>query len=203
MNPARWAYVLMSLGAVLVVIGLMGALQTENESAVAASEQAGVTTSAESSPARATSTTQLPTTTSSPTTTTTIAPTTTSTTTSTTTTLVPDETVEDFVVRFASAIEDGDVDFLFDRLHPAVVGGFGMDLCRSWITNEILVLENYRLTGPVVGPQEQSFTTPVGQGIIENGFAAPVAFTFQGQEFESEGGFALIGSEMFWLGQCR
>ena len=104
---------------------------------------------------------------------------------------------------FATAIMEGDADFLFDRLHPAVVGGFGADLCRTWIEEEILVLENYRVTGPVTGPQDQSFTSPVGEGIIESAFSAPVTFTFSGQEFESDGGFALVEDEMRWLGQCR
>ena len=113
------------------------------------------------------------------------------------------ETVEEFVDSYAAAIAAGDVGFLFDRLHPAAVGGFGADLCRAWIDGEILALGDYRLTGAVEGPLEQSFTTPAGTGLIENAFRAPVSFVFQGQEFDAFAGFALVDGEMRWLGQCR
>jgi hypothetical protein len=113
------------------------------------------------------------------------------------------ETVEGFVERFAGAIATSDVDFLFDRLHPAVVGGFGPELCRNWVEVEILQFSDYELAGPAEGPRDQSFSTPAGTGVIEHAFAAPIRFTFHGQAFDAEGGFALIGLEMYWLGQCR
>jgi hypothetical protein len=113
------------------------------------------------------------------------------------------ETVEDFIETYAAAIAAGDVDFLFDRLHPAVVGGFGSELCRSWIESEILQFTSYTMTGPADGPYDQSFTTPVGTGIIENAFVAPITFTFQGQSFDTDAGFALVDAEMHWLGLCR
>lgn len=113
------------------------------------------------------------------------------------------ESVKDFVVLFALAIAASDVEFLLDRLHPAVVGGFGLDLCQNWIEAEILQLGDYQLTGPVEGPRNQSFTTPTGTGTIEDAYSAPVTFVFQGQLFNAEGGFVLIGDEMHWLGQCR
>ena len=104
---------------------------------------------------------------------------------------------------FALAIGAGDIEFLLDRLHPAAVGGFGLDLCRNWIEAEILQLGDYQLTGPAEGPRDQSFTTPAGTGTIADAYSAPVSFTFQGQLFDAEGDFALIGTEMYWLGQCR
>ena len=111
--------------------------------------------------------------------------------------------MEDFLVAFAAAIAAGDVDYLFDRLHPAVVGGYGPELCRTWIEVEILQLVDYQLTGPVEGPVGQPFTTPAGTGTIEDAYSAPVSFVFQGQLFDVVGGFALIDSEMHWLGECR
>ena len=113
------------------------------------------------------------------------------------------ETVEEFVDRFAAAIAASDVEFLFDRLHPAVIGGFGPDVCRNWVEAEILQFSDYELTGLAEGPGDQSFSTPAGSGVIENAFSAPIHFTFQGQGFDAEGGFALIDTEMYWLGQCR
>jgi len=113
------------------------------------------------------------------------------------------ETVEEFVERFAAAIAASDVEFLFDRLHPAVIGGFGPDVCRNWVEAEILQFSDYELAGPAEGPRDQSFSTPAGTGVIENAFSAPIRFTFQGQGFDAEGGFALIDTEMYWLGQCR
>jgi hypothetical protein len=113
------------------------------------------------------------------------------------------ETVEEFVEMFVAAIAARDVGFLFDRLHPAVVGGYGPDVCRGWVEAEILQFSDYALSGPVEGPRDQSFTTPAGTGVIENAFSAPIHFTFQGQGFDAEGGFALVGTDMYWLGQCR
>ena len=84
-----------------------------------------------------------------------------------------------------------------------MTGGFGPDLCRTWIEAEILLLRDYQLTGPIAGPMDQSFTTPAGTGTIENAFSAPASFTFQGQQFDSLAGFALVGTQMHWLGQCR
>jgi len=193
----------MTLGAVLVAVGVFGLLRSDSVTVAAADVD---TTNLTSEPGPATDTSAAETTittTSPPTTTTSTTVPVTTTTSSTTTTTLPPETVEEFVLLFAAAIMEGDTDFLFDRLHPAVVGGFGADLCQTWIAREILTLENYHLTGPATGPQDQPFTSPVGEGIIGNSFSAPVVFTFSGQEFESDGGFALIGDQMHWLGQCR
>ncbi len=104
---------------------------------------------------------------------------------------------------YVEAIESGDVDFLVERLHPAVTGGFGPDLCRSWIEAEILQLRDYEITGPIDGPHDQTFTSPAGEGTIENVFSVPTSFTFQSQQFETDAGFALVDTVMHWLGQCR
>ncbi len=212
----RLAKQLAALGLAIVLIGFVGILLDDDgtPAAAPATSPTAATISATTSTTRPTATTSdapidsvsvLPTTstqtTPSPTTTsptTTISPTTT-----TTTTAAPRESIEDFVVRFALAIASGDVEFLLDRLHPAVLGGFGPDLCRNWIETEILQLGNYQLTGPVEGPRDQSFTTPAGTGTIEGAYSAPVSFIFEGQLFNAEGGFALIGTEVHWLGQCR
>ncbi len=69
-----------------------------------------------------------------------------------------------------------------------MVGGFGPDLCRNWVEDEILQFSNYELSGPAEGPCDQSFTTPAGTGVIENAFSAPVVFTFQDQSFDAEAG---------------
>ena len=111
--------------------------------------------------------------------------------------------MEDFVGLFAAAIAADDVDFLFDRLHPASLGGFGPDLCRSWIEQDILTLEDYQLTSEVEGPHDQSFTTPAGTGTIENAYSADVTFSFQGQLINGAAGFASFDGVMHWLGQCR
>ncbi|MCZ6662840.1 MAG: hypothetical protein O6951_07925 [Actinobacteria bacterium] len=185
---------LTALGLVIVLVGIAGNLLNDDGGTPTA---ANTTTTTTTSPTTTTTTSPTTTTTTSPTTTTTTSPTT------TTTTIVQPESVEEFVVLFALAIGAGDIEFLLDRLHPAAVGGFGLDLCRNWIEAEILQLGDYQLTGPAEGPRDQSFTTPAGTGTIEDAYSAPVSFTFQGQLFDAEGDFALIGIEMYWLGQCR
>ena len=203
----RLGLILMGLGAAVVLIGLIGLVaggssDSEEPQAATTTTTVVTTTQAVATTAPATTTTRPPTTTATSSTTTSTSTTTTSTTTTTTTTM-PDQTVEEFLPEFVAAIESGDVDFLFDRLHPAVVGGYGPDLCRNWIEAEILTLQNYQLTGPVVGPIDQPFTTPAGTGTIENAFSVPASFVFQGQQFDTDAGFALVDARMHWLGQCR
>lgn len=200
MTKSTLAYVLIGVGVVMVLFGIADALGADDDAA----NSAAVATSATAATLAPATTTTLPATSTSPvgssttqTSTTTAPPTTTSTTTA------PTETVEEFVLAFAAAIASGDVDFLVNRLHPAVVGGFGPALCRTWIETEILELVDYQVTGPAVGPRTQTFTTPAGTGTIEDAFSAPVSFLFQGQKFDAEGDFALVDSEMRWMGQCR
>ncbi len=215
MTRTRFAFALIGIGVVMILIGVVGAAgsggdptavvaDTTSTSAVASDTAAPApATTAPVTTSTTTSTVLMTTITLAPPVVTTSSSTTTSSTTSTAAPSSTAETVEEFVVAFAAAIAANDVDFLFDRLHPAVVGGFGPALCRSWIEGEILLLGDYALAGPVEGPRDQSFTTPAGTGTIVDAFAAPVSFVFQGQSFDGEGGFAQIGNDMFWLGQCR
>lgn len=190
--------IMMTVGGILLVIGAVGMISSGSSDADPDISTTSVAASAETG-AESTSTSASSTTTS----TTTTATTTTTPTTTTTTTIPVTETVQDFVLMFAAAIDGGDSEFLFARLHPAVTGGFGLEVCRSWIEAEILQLRGYQLTGPVEGPVDQTFTTPAGEGVIADAYSAPVSFDFQGQTFDSEGGFALVEGEMRWLGQCR
>ena len=203
MTKTTLAYVLIGVGVVMVLFGIADALGADDDAANSAAVTTSAPAATEATLALATTTT-LPATSTSPvgssttqTSTTTEPPTTTSITTA------PTETVEEFVIAFAAAIASGDVDFLVNRLHPAVVGGFGPALCRTWIETEILELLDYQVTGPTVGPHAQTFTTPAGTGTIEEAFSAPVNFVFQGQKFDAEGDFALVDGEMRWMGQCR
>ena len=138
-----------------------------------------------------------------PTTTTTAAPTTT-TAPSTTTTTVPPETVEGFVTLYLQALDEDNIEFLYQRLHPRVTEAYGEDLCRAWVEREIAVLSEYQLVGEASGPADQMFTDPNGeQFAIADTFTAPVRFVFEGTTFESEAQFALLDSDIYWLGACR
>jgi hypothetical protein len=148
------------------------------------------TTTLVEEPSSTTSTTPAPSTS-----TTEAAATTTTTLATTTTTVDPATLVEAFVVDFAAAIEAEDVEYLFATLSPDVVDLFGADLCRSFIEDEILLLEDYRLSGDVTR------ITDTGSGPVDQ-FEAPVTFTFQGSEFESNAMFALDDG-VRWFGECR
>ncbi|MEX0699999.1 MAG: hypothetical protein WD354_09730 [Acidimicrobiia bacterium] len=142
-----------------------------------------------------------------PTTTTTAPPTTTATTTTTTaaptTTTLPPETVEAFVATYRAALDADDVEFLFARLHPKVVETQGTELCRAWVEREVLVLDNYQIAGEITGPADERFPAPDGsQFAIADTFSTTVTFTIEGQNFESEAGFALVEGVMHWLGTC-
>ncbi len=115
----------------------------------------------------------------------------------TTTTIDATREIEAFVDAFVDAIAREDMEFLFETLHPAVISLFDEPTCRTFISEEILQLAEYRLIGEVDGPTLQS----IGSTTVEM-FRAPVAFTFQGQAFTSEATFAFDGSEVRWFTQC-
>ena len=120
---------------------------------------------------------------------------------STTTTAVqpdPIEKIEAFVPEFAGMIAAGDVQGLFDTLHPAVLDAQDADLCRTYIEREILALVDYRLTGAVTGPSPTTF----GSTSVDV-YTGPVAFTYQGQSFDSTATFALDNGEVRWFTTCR
>lgn len=131
--------------------------------------------------------------------TTTGEPTTTSTTVAITTPTTIDASgaIQSFVPMFADAIAREDVEFLLGTLHPSVFTLFDEETCRTFISDEILLLDQYRLIGDVDGPTAQL----VAEMEVEM-FQAPVAFAFQGQEFTSEAAFALVEGQVRWFTQC-
>jgi hypothetical protein len=118
---------------------------------------------------------------------------------STTTFPVFDEVgaVEAFVLEFAAAIDREDVDFLYERLHPAVKTTFDESICRTHIESEILDLDGYRQTGPVEGPLDTEFAE-----FLLTTYEVPVAFDFDGQAFESSASYSLTEGTVRWFAQC-
>lgn len=188
------------IGAVVVIVGIIGWLSSGREpdhtAAVTAAPPVDSTTTA---PLRTTSTAEA-TTTLVPTTT---APETTTTQPSTTTTTLGLDDIAAFVVEFSTALDSGDRAFVETRLHPEVIDGYGADLCAAWITNEIMTLSDYRLIDGPSGPRDQVFATPGGDRSITDAWSGRVAFTFEGQDFEGDAGFAVLDGVVYWLGQCR
>ncbi len=116
----------------------------------------------------------------------------------TTTTLDATAEIEAFVEEFAAAIEREDVNSLLATLHPAVLEAFDEEVCRSFIENEILLLADYRLIGEPDGPNRQT----IGSFTLDM-YTGPVAFTFQGQDFESDASFAFEEANVTWFTECR
>ena len=182
MNGKVVGLALMVVGAILVLAGVGGWV---------------LSAAVEPTTADATSTTApVPTTTTLPVTTSTLQATTTAVPTTTTTIDATGE-IEAFVEAFVDAIAREDVEFLFATLHPAVISLFDEPACRTFISEDIVQLAEYRLIGEVDGPTLQS----IGNTTVEM-FTAPVAFTFQGEAFTSEATFAFDGSEVRWFTQC-
>lgn len=182
MNERVMGTALMIVGALLVVAGVGGWVMSAGGEAT--------TTVATTTTAPRPTTTTLPMTTSTLQATTTAAPT-------TTTTIDATGEIEEFVKAFADAIAGEDVEFLFETLHPAVISLFDEPACRTFISEDIVQLAEYRLIGEVDGPTLQS----IGGMTVEM-FRAPVAFTFQGEDFTSEATFSIDGSEVRWFTQC-
>jgi hypothetical protein len=201
----RGGIVLMVIGLVVVLIGGVGwALSgddTTQDAAATTSTIVETTTSTPSTTASAADTTS----TSATSSTTTSTSTTESTSSTSSTSTSPDdpETVEEFVEEFSEALEDGDREFVLERLHPVVIDGWGAELCETWVDTEIMALSDYTLVSVNEGPVTRTVNTPAGAQQVENFFDASVTFTFEGQDFEASGSFALVDSDMYWLGQCR
>lgn len=122
----------------------------------------------------------------------------------TTTTLVLGASaIEVFVADYRAALDNDDVAFLFDWLHPEVKDGYGSDLCREWVAREIAALESYELTGPLVGPSTATISTESGTFEVDDLYSGPISFVYQGAFFEGQAQFAVQGGSIYWLGICR
>ncbi len=178
---------MMIVGALLTVVGVAGIALDGDDVAVA------VTTSSTASTSAAATTTSTSSSTTTTTSATTIPP---------TTSMIPPETVEEFALAFAAALERGDADFVFDRLHPVVIAIHDEASCRATVEDRVLLITDYRLTGPVSGPESVDFTVSNRIITVSEQFRAPVAFGFQGTVVETEGVFALLDGEMRWFTDC-
>ncbi len=203
----RWfGPVLVGIGALIAVVGVVGAVDAGGEAVspalVATQIAAGSSTTTEP-----TTTTRAATTTTRAVTTTTQAATTTtqpvSTTTTATPSTVPNNPVEEFIRALSRALDDGDSEFVFGRLHPAVIAGWGEDLCSAWVDRDIMALSAYTFLALVDGPLARVVDTPNGRVTVPDYYTATVSYTFQGETSLADSGFALVGTEMHWLGQCR
>lgn len=114
-----------------------------------------------------------------------------------TSTPVLEETIEEFVGAFAAATEADDFEFVWSRMHPAVIERADGDeaLCRAWVEREILALSDYQLLDVIDGP------APLGE--IPDVFTAAISFTFEGESFDGLGQYAVVDGRFTWLGLCR
>ena len=203
----RWiGPAMVAFGVVVLIIGIVGSLGGGDATAALEQPTPTTTTVVTTSAAAVATTTSTPVTVDSPsttqaTTTTKAAPATTTSTSTTTT--IASETVESFVLAYAAALEAGDSSFVFSRLHPATIDGWGETFCSTWVDREIMTLAGYSLVSVNEGPVTRVFTTPAGSATVDNFYDATVSFVFSGQTFEVGGAFAQIGSEFYWLGTCR
>ena len=167
-----------ALGVALVVIGLV----------LFATRDDGTDTAAPPTSVAMTSSTTTSSTTSSSVTTTTIS-----------TTVAPAETVDGFLDAFVAAIDAGDTEFLFSRLHPVVLAQPNADTCRAFIEREILALVDYHATGEPTGPMEET----VAGATVPDVYRVPISFQFQGEAFDSVAMLAPVDGQMRWFAECR
>lgn len=196
--------ILMGLGMAMLVTAGVGALVLgTNGQGVAASPQVLEPTTTGPSDTTAAST-EPASTVATPSATTTPAPTTSTTTTApaTTTTQAPDAAIAAFIGDFAAAISAQDTDWLLDHLHPAMILGYGEDVCRKFINDEILELKQYTLVGSVVGPVSKTLSTGIGDVDVSGIYTAETSFVFQGTPFDAKAEFVL-GDSITWLATCR
>lgn len=194
---------LMAGGAVLVVVAIIGFVASGDGEAEAATTSTAGSSDTSSTTSSSSTTTSSTTTSSTTTSSTTTSSTTTSSTTTSTTTTIPVETVEEFAAAYGAALAAGDVEFVWERLHPAVKEGYGEDLCRAWVEREVMQLMEYVLVSVNSGPLATQFALPTGAVTVADVYDVTVSFTFQGQPFTTDSGYAPVGVEMHWLGACQ
>jgi hypothetical protein len=201
MNRRTIGLAMVGVGLVMIIAGVL-TLGGDDPEPVASPTTTTAAPAATTTTTAAATTTVAPTTTTSTTTTTTTT-TTTATTSTTTTTTTPPPSVEEFIAAYAAATEAGDADFLFERLLPQLRDAFGSDLCRAWVEREIVAISGYQLTGTVSGPQDRTLT--VGETSIPTSeyYEGPVAFTFQGEPFDTTAQWVVQDGRVYWIGVCR
>lgn len=105
--------------------------------------------------------------------------------------------VEAFVEDFAEAIDAGDSSFLFERLHPAVKATYEDDLCRAYIDDRVLPIDDYLQVGPVTGPFDSEF----GEFPITS-YEVRVSFEIDGDQTEEQAVFSLTEGVVRWFAEC-
>ena len=198
----------MALGAVvLLAAAVLSSGGSSDADPVAGPEQDVSTTVAETTTTAPQSATTSAASTTPPTTavstTTTAAPTTTTTAPTTTTTIADADLVDAFVLEFAAALESGDIDFVFSRLHPGLVFGFGTTTCRTWVETQIMALSAYTRTGPITGPSDGSLATPGGDVVFDVVYSVPVSFDFGGASFAQTASYVVDDGTVYFTGTCE
>lgn len=120
-----------------------------------------------------------------------------------TTAPVAQEGIAEFVEAFAAALAAGDQGFVMERLHPAVIAGYTLETCQTWVSTEVMALSDYGLTGDPTGPVDKSLVIAGETVTIDDVYTAPVGFTFSGQSFDSVADFAVVDGLVRWLGTCE
>ena len=105
--------------------------------------------------------------------------------------------VEAFVEDFAEAIDAGDSSFLFERLHPAVKATYEDDMCRAYIDDRVLLIDDYRQVGPVIGPFDSEF----GEFPITS-YEVRVSFEIDADPTEEQAVFSLTEGVVRWFAEC-
>lgn len=188
----------MGAGAILLVAAVLiwvaGSEPSEPEASPDTTLEEATTTS--TTPTEVTTSTSETTTTSTKATTTAQPPT-------TTTTIDTASLIEAFIGDLGEAITNGDSAFVFSRLHPEIVDGFGQDVCRSWVETQIMALVDYRMAGEVSGPTTGALDTPGGRIVIDERYSVPIAFRFGGQDQQTTADYVIIDGTVYFTGTCE
>ena len=112
------------------------------------------------------------------------------------------ETVDEFIAAFDTALKSGDLDFVYDRLHPVTTDAFGTDVCRAFVDSQFSLASALVMAGAAVGPDDVDKFIAGKNYTVPDRFTAEVTLTFQGQDFPLTGEYALVDGEMRWLSDC-
>jgi hypothetical protein len=110
--------------------------------------------------------------------------------------------IEEFVAAYNAAFQAGDVEALFESLHPAVVELYGAEACPTYLDSVVanpIQLELLQITGPADWAWEIDGVSTD----IEGAFTVAVNVTVQGETSESEVHFALReDGSIGWFTDC-
>lgn len=114
---------------------------------------------------------------------------------------VGSEPVTEFLAMFEAAMKSGDLEFLMERLHPAVIDRYGESACSAYL--ERVVDPDFSVeVGEINPPSAWNYDQDGVEEMIEEAWSAQVAISAGGQAQETLAHYAMHEGTLRWFTDC-